>query len=958
MIGTMADDDEIPLRLQHAILRVLSESTSLTDATPHVLREICEALGWDYGGLWLIDSSAGVLRCIETWQSPSVVLDEFQRLSRGFQFVKGVGLPGRVWASGEAAWVRDVVADTNFPRALAADRANLHGAIGLPIARDGELIGVMEFFSPRVLEPDADLLKLMSAIGRDLGRFLARKRAMDELEQLFELSLDMLCIADFDGFFRRLNPAWETVLGHPTAVLLSTPYMEFIHPEDREATVAEAGKLLSGEATIRFENRYRCRDGSYRWLSWSARPWARERLIFATARDITERIGAEAELKAAREAALAASRAKGEFLANMSHEIRTPMNAIIGMSDLALGTRLTGEQKEYVTAVKDSAESLLRLINDILDFSKIEAGKLSLELTEFAFRETLADTIRLLAPTAHGKGLELACQVARDVPEWLIGDPVRLGQVLTNLVGNAIKFTDTGEVIVRVDRRAQGRGGVTLDVAVRDTGIGIPKEKQQVIFEAFAQADSSTTRVYGGTGLGLGISARIVEMMGGRIDIDSEPGAGSTFRFQARFGLKSGRATRRAAKGSIELHHLPVLVVDDNATSRAITEEMLRTWEMRPIGVPDAGAALAALREGVAIGRPFDLVLIDSSMPGMDGYELARVVLGEAGLVRGAVMMMISTDRPEGSARCRDLGITATVQKPLKPSDLMDALLEALGRRVTSSGRTLRSPRTRPASRASLSVLVAEDNAVNRMLAERLLEKMGHRVTVATNGTEAVDAWRAGAFDVILMDLQMPGLDGLGATAAIREAERQAGGHVPIVALTAHAMAGDRDMCLAAGMDDYLAKPLRPEDLAAALARQAPAATGAAAAASPATADSPSSDTPPVAVLAVDELLARVWGDRNFMARLVDIFLDELPGRLQAIRAAAAGADATALFDAAHALKGAALNLAAREVAEASQVLEALGREGGADGSTPALERLEAAGKRVVLVLEALRRGA
>ncbi|HEX7880723.1 MAG TPA: response regulator [Candidatus Eisenbacteria bacterium] len=929
--------DDLPRRLQHAILRTLAESTSLTDATPAVLREICEAFHWDYGGLWLIDPSAGVLRCIETWQSASVVLDEFQRLSRECQFPSGTGLPGRVWKTGQPAWVRDVVEDLNFPRALAADRAGLHGAIGVPIDREGELIGVMEFFSPHVLDPDDRLVQLMTAIGRDLGRFLARKRAMDELEQLFELSLDMFCIADFDGFFRRVNPAWERVLGHPASELLARPYMEFIHPEDREATVAEASKLLTGESTVQFENRYRHRDGSYRWLSWSARPWARERLIFATARDITERIGAEAELKAAREAALAASRAKGEFLANMSHEIRTPMNAIIGMSDLALDTELTAEQREYVGAVKDSAESLLRLINDILDFSKIEAGRLQLELTEFAFRDTLADIIRVLAPKAHAKGLELACQVSRDVPEWLVGDPVRLGQVLTNLVGNAVKFTEAGEVVVRVERLAQGRNGVTLEFAVKDTGIGIPREKQQMIFEAFAQADSSTTRMYGGTGLGLGISARIVEMMGGRIDIESEPGAGSTFRFAARFGLKGGRDVRRTPRVSIELHHLPVLVVDDNATSRAITEEMLRTWEMKPVGVAAGPEALQLLRDGAAGGRPFDLVLIDSSMPGMNGYDLAEAVLDEPGLVRGAVMMMISSDRPEGTARCRELGITATVLKPLKPSDVMDALLVALGKRVRSSGRT---PKARPvaAPRRELRILVAEDNAVNRMLAERLLARLGHRATVVVNGLEAVSSWETGAFDLILMDLQMPELDGLEATRRIRAAEKETGLHIPIVALTAHAMAGDRERCLAAGMDDYLSKPLRPEDLVAALERQ-----GAASREPGDVSDAPSSpaETHDESVFDPAELLERVGGHRDLMNRLVGISREELPRMREAVQRAISSGDAKELFQAAHALKGAALNLAASRVAEAARQLETMGWESALAGAGPVLDELE-----------------
>ncbi|MDZ4804101.1 MAG: response regulator [Candidatus Eisenbacteria bacterium] len=919
--------DEVPLTLQYAILRVLQESANLSDATPRLLQTICEALGWAYGGLWMADSNVNVLRCVETWQSSAVVLDEFQTLSRQFTFAPGVGLPGRVWKTGRAAWVTDVVNDDNFPRARAADRAGLHGAICLPIYRLGDLIGVMEFFSSRAVDPDEGLLRMMAAIGRDIGEFLARMRSMDELEQLFELSLDMLCIADLDGYFKRLNPAWEKVLGFTPGELMAVPSGDFIHPDDREATIKEASKLLTGDVTVQFENRYRCRDGSYRWLSWNARPWVRERLVFAAARDITDKIGVETELRAAREAALAASRAKGEFLANMSHEIRTPMNAIIGMSDLALDTQLSAEQREYITAVKDSAESLLGLINHILDFSKIEARKLQLELTEFAFRESLADTIRVLAPKAHARGLELACQVSRDVPEWLVGDPVRLGQVLTNLVDNAIKFTTEGEVVVRVDLVSQAPGEVTLAVAVADTGIGIPRDKQQLIFDAFAQADGSTTRMYGGTGLGLGISAQIVEMMGGRIEIDSEPSRGSTFRFQVRFGVKAGRSARQPRRSTIELHHLPVLVVDDNATSRAITEEMLLSWQMRPTVVASAAEALTTLKQSADIGRPYDLCLIDSSMPGMDGYALARRMLGENSLVRGAVMMMISSDRPEGIARCRELGITATVMKPLKPSDLMDALLKALGHRVRSSGRSRRPAAARPPRRGPLHILVAEDNAVNQMLAERLLQKMGHRVVVVANGRQAVESWKKETFDVILMDVQMPELDGLEATALIRERERDTGRHVSIVALTAHAMKGDREACLAAGMDDYLAKPLRPEELAAALDRHAP--------------DEPAGPDGMEGVVRMNELLERVGGDRVLLGRLIDIFLADLPGTLASIKRAVADNDAPALFSAAHSLKGAVANLAAHRVVEAAHTLEEMGRSGALQGAMPALNRLE-----------------
>jgi two-component system sensor histidine kinase/response regulator len=745
----------------------------------------------------------------------------------------------------------------------------------------------------------------------------------DELQKLFDLCLDMLAIARFDGYFTRLNPAWETVLGWSREELLSRPYVEFLHPDDREPTLRVAGDLLTGIRTVHFVNRYRCRDGTYRWLAWNAMPSMEEDRIFAVARDITEQIRIEEELKSAREAALAANQAKGEFLANMSHEIRTPMNAIIGMTDLALDTELSPEQNTYLSAVRDSAETLLSLINDILDFSKIEAGRLDLEKVVIDFRETLGDTIRLLAPRAHVRGLELACHVAPAVPECLLGDPVRLGQVVMNLVGNAIKFTQQGEVVLDVRNGSSRPGQIELEFRVTDTGIGIPRDKQEMIFEAFAQGDSTTTRLYGGTGLGLGISARIVALMGGRIHVDSEPGRGSTFRFNAFFDLPGANQNVPPPRAMISLEDLSVLVVDDNRTSRDILGEMLVSWKMRPTLAETAAEALSVMEKARGLGEPFTLAVIDSAMPGMDGFALATEIRRRGDLVRGTVLMLVTSDRPEEIERLKAMGVAATILKPVKPSDLMDALVLALSGSLSPSDRHGKAAFHPSPGQRSLRVLVAEDNTVNQVLVQRVLERLGHHAVIVGNGKEALLALGREPFDVALLDVQMPEMDGFETTRRIRKRESKTKSHLPIVAVTAHAMPGDRERGLAAGMDDYLTKPVRPEDLAEVLERLVP----------------PGRDLEPV--VNETELLERVGGDLVLLSEIVTILLADLPGCMERLRTAVQFRDLDGLFQAAHALKGSIANFSAPRAQEAARLLEHKGRTGDGSGLEEALATLE-----------------
>jgi PAS domain S-box-containing protein len=650
------------LALRDAVTGALSASGSLVQAAPDILRAVCTTFGWQTGSLWTVEPHLEQLQCVSVWHVSAVSIPAFEAATRNRTFTRGVGMPGRVWASGEPAWIPDLSADPNFPRAGPAAQAGLHSCLGFPIAVGGSVVGVMEFFSREIREPDQALLAMLGALGSQIGQFVERKRAEEMLGRFFTLSIDMLCIAGFDGYFKLLNPAWERILGYSVEELTARPFLDFVHPDDRASTAAEAQKIAKGGRTISFENRYAAKDGSYRWLMWNATPHEEQELIYATARDITDR-------KKLREEAEAANRAKSEFLARMSHEIRTPLNVLIGMGDLLERTSLGSDQQQYVHVMQRAGNSLLTLINDILDLSKVEAGQIALEEIEFDLSGLLEAVIEILAMRAHEKNVDLRYEIAPGTPGRLVGDPSRLRQVLINLAGNALKFTEQGHVLVRVENHPDDPAG-TFRFSVADTGIGLPPDRLDSIFEAFTQADVSTSRKFGGTGLGLSISRHLVELMNGRIWAVNNSGPGATFTFTARLGL--GRT--EALAGNIvagadppppsPIGSLRILAVDDSEDNRFLVGAYLRGSGCRLDFAVNGQVALDKF-----YAEPYDLVLMDLQMPVLDGYEATRRIRAwerEQGRSPVPILALTASALEGEGSRAMEAGCTEWTRKPVR----------------------------------------------------------------------------------------------------------------------------------------------------------------------------------------------------------------------------------------------------------------------------------------------------
>jgi PAS domain S-box-containing protein len=858
--------------LQHAVAKVLAGASTVEQAVPDLLQAIVVNLDWHIGLFWRVHDDRQTIVCTRDWSVDTTVLQEFLSRSRQEAHSAGADLPGRCWARGEPLWVEDVARDPLFTRGPVEVTGVLHAACAFPIWLRANVYGVMELFSREPQAEDWDLLRALGTVGRQIGLFVERtevEAALHENEArtslIIDTALDAVMTMDRTGRITEWNAQAEQIFGWSAHEVIGRDIADTIFPPSHRPSYREYVQRLLEPRDAPLSNRLvemmgLRRDSREFPVEIAMTPLVVEGAVIFSAfiRDITSRKEAEQALKgyaqqlehinqqldAALREAKAATEAKSSFLATMSHEIRTPMNGVIGMTGLLLETALTDEQRDYAETVRTCGDHLLTIINDILDFSKIEAGKLDLEVIEFDLRLAIDESLDLVAERASSKGLNLACLFHADVPRNLLGDPSRFRQVVMNLTANAIKFTESGDVVVEVTVEAQSKQDATIRVAVTDTGIGISEEARERLFQSFSQADGSTTRKYGGTGLGLAICKRLVEMMGGTIGVRSRVGEGSCFWFRVNL-RKQADDSRNAETSAAVLEGLRILIVDDKGINRRILELMTRKWRMQPTVVHNGSEALDVLNG--RDGQPrFDLALLDVDMSPTDGIELARAIKARAEGGDTQLVLLTSFGRRGDARTAKEAGLAAYLTKPIRERQLHDCLVTV----ATQYSVALEMPATRESpplitrhtlaetkAKVDLRILLAEDNIINQKVAVRLFQRLGYRIDVVANGREAIEATSRIRYDVVFMDCQMPDMDGFEATREIRQREallvnreaqderrvtsdeRRGMPRVLIIAMTANAMQGDRERCLAAGMDDYLSKPISVDALAGVLAR-------------------------------------------------------------------------------------------------------------------------------------------
>ncbi|MEO8496339.1 MAG: response regulator, partial [Planctomycetota bacterium] len=915
---------------------------SFEESLQVLLDAICDQIKWPLGHVWLPDETDRYLTSSGIWHNdPGLDADAFRVITEKTRFRRGEGLPGLIWEIGQPRWIDDIVESASFPRANHCPTLALRSAFAFPVRSAQEVVAVLEFFHTNVIPEDYELLKLVGRLGNRIGDVVQSRRFERQQAKLAAIvgsSYDAIIAKSLDGTITSWNAGAERVYGYTEDEAVGRT-IRIVLPNDVEAEEPEVLRATeTGQRLEQFETVRKRKDGTLIPVSLTVSPIADTsgRIVGSSAieRDISSQERREKELHAAKDVAERANRTRGEFLANVSHEIRTPMNAIIGMTQLALEEALTPALRDYLETASEAADSLLRLLNDILDFSKLESGKFTIGKEEFSLAQLVDETVKTVSTQAFAKGLELVCEMPTDLPRPIIGDPMRLRQILTNLLSNAIKFTEQGEISLCVETIRTWPSEVRLRFSVRDTGIGIPAEEHNRILEPFTQVDSSSARKHGGTGLGLAICSELLRLQGGQLSLKSAPDQGSTFSFRLSFELPDG-PTKDSVDGIPfeQFKQLPVLVVDDNETNRRIISESLKAWSLRPTVANDAAQAIGLFERAAEEGHAFPLVIVDALMPGMDGYELSRTLTERTSGGKLPIIMMVSSaDRRDFRDREEQANIAVYLQKPVTQSDLMCAVMRVL---ELQSPELQRTPLEVPSGEriVSLSVLLAEDTPANQKVVTAVLKKRGHSVTVADNGREAVKEFKRARFDVVLMDVQMPILDGYQTTAAMREVERERGTTTPIIAMTAHAMRGDREKCLAAGMDAYIAKPLDVTQLLGLIESITEEQAEMPHTISPRDSDQEST----VLVIDYADAMKRLGNDVELYREFIGFYEEDSKSLFAEIEAAIASADAAQLQHAAHSLKGLVANLGAMRVVEATFALEQTGKSGNLNGANTEL---------------------